>query len=533
MYQDKQYRRPPGLIPLLGCSAILLCAAACTATRKGPVMEPVPYTWGCCDYESLAGVLETPACEELDKPIDRRSRDAGVRILDYASACLAANRIEQAQKALYEAILITNDLTLGEAEGQASLFFDEALKTWQGEAYERAMVELLHGICLMQQGDFENARVAFDRAIMTDHFSKGAIAGIEGSPDGRLAFSFNEECSRRGASLMQRDFLAAYMLRTLAYIRQGRMKPARASWEEARRIYREMVETATASLEGMETKFTTWTGPDGRYMYPSVYLPPFPRWAANDGRLFNQSIEELAGANLLVVVATGSRPRKVKAGVAKLGGDAKYVHDSYLPPAETIEAIDLLVDGRHAGPLTHCLNLYGQAAGRGPSMKDRAQERKELVENIGEMLEKHGSYGLQYAGTLIRVLNQEKADTRQWTLLPNSIHLWVGKVPPGTRRLCCLPTGGNAANQDPLLVEWLAPALQTLEKGYVAEYLDLHRPEEMPTAVRHARFAEVDLPAEGLRTVFLAERFEAHVRKAPPPVEPRVYRLKPRRTPPK
>ena len=68
------------------------------------------------------------------------------------------------------------------------------------------------------------------------------------------------------------------------------------------------------------------------------------------------------------------------------------------------------MDGEYQGAMCRCLDLYVQAAGRGPSSKDLAQIRKEQVEMVGEFLQEHGSMGLQYVGLLIRAANEEKAD---------------------------------------------------------------------------------------------------------------------------
>lgn len=149
-----------------GCS---LGLAGCASAPKQP--PPPAYSWGRCEYRQVAEDLRPRAEFELSKPIGKRAKDAGVELLDYASACLACGRYEEAQRYFYEAIVLTNDLALDKAGGEASLTFAESLKTWQGEAYERATIELLHGISLMRLGDFDNARVAFDRAISTDQFS--------------------------------------------------------------------------------------------------------------------------------------------------------------------------------------------------------------------------------------------------------------------------------------------------------------------------------------------------------------------------
>lgn len=512
-----------------------LCAAALAGAviggcASGPPPPP-PYIWGNCDYERVAEQLKQRADLEMQKVIEKRSRDAGVHLLDYASACLACGRVEEAQQALYQSILLTNDLTVNETGGKASLIFAESLKTWQGEAYERATLELLHGVCLMKCGDYDNARVAFDRAIGTDRFSHGGVAGVDGQVNdksGLQVLTENEQCVSRGGSLYRRDFLPAYLLRTLCYVQQGRMKLAEKSHEQFAIVYEDLqaMPMDAAALVSAET----WTGKDGRYNYPTGYVPPAP--PGTPSSLLGISFEELVRANLVVIAATGSRPRKVRVGRQGYG-ETQFVHDSYLAPSESLDQMDLMIDGHHAGAMTQCLNLFSQVAGRGPSAKDLSQQFKQGMEDFGEVLEDYGSYGVQYIGSVIRAINQEEADVRQWALLPNAIHLWIGRVEPGPHELTCLGTGRNLPVREEGWTQFLVPAVQGSERAYLNLLAsDARRPERNPVAARHTRIERATIPQEGLATVFVAERFNAHVTAAAPG-EPRVYELLPRRTPPR
>jgi len=350
-----------------------------TILLAGCAAPPRCYTWGTTPYATAADALRKAAQSEMSKPLDQRAKDAGVSILDYATANLAIGKINEAQKAFYQGILLTNDMTLRESDGDASLVWDEATKVWQGEAYERAAAELLHGICLMDMGDYDNARVAFDRALVSDRFSKGALREREGSPSSGLGFCLNDSVNARGGSVFQRDFLAAYVLRTLCYIRMKKLERARKSWHETTKLYRELLATAQENANISTPVY--WTDNSGRYQHPNVYLPPFRLCSLGNaspvsvsGDLFSKSFDELAQANFLLVAASGSRPKKVKVGPPV--GNANFIHDDYLYPAESIQGLSLMIDGKIVGLMTQCLNLYGQSAGRGPSAKDLAQERK-------------------------------------------------------------------------------------------------------------------------------------------------------------
>jgi tetratricopeptide (TPR) repeat protein len=509
---------------VLAAAAIVLAGSlsgGCTR-RTAPTVD----TWGTTDYSQYAEAREASVQQVLSKTPDQRKRDAGIKLLDYAAARLAAGDPEAAQQAFYEGILLVNDLSLGASSGDASLIFAESLKVWQGEAYERAMVELLHGIALMQLGDFENARVAFDRTLVTDRFSDGAVVGLEGhlADGGRGNFVLNDEIRNRGGALYQRDFLAAYVLRTLAYIQQGRIARARQSWAETQRV----IEDIDAAREWFGSAEMTWTGFDGKYTYPHVFVPPF-RSAVNDG-LMDLSFEDLEQANLLVVAATGSRPDKVRTG-------SNFVHDGYLPPAEAVYRLDVLLDGEHVGGMMQGVDLFGQVAGRGRSAKDRAQDTKAAIESFGITLESYGVYGVQYIGSLIRIINQEEADVRQWNLLPNAIHLWIGRVEPGQRRLSLVASGRNAASEHITIHNArrnvYSNLVRTLEQQYLAQRVSPADDAYLVTAVapRHTYVQDIAIEPGALHVTFIAERVDRDVRRVAG-LEPQEYVLAPRRTPP-
>ncbi|MCO6437281.1 MAG: hypothetical protein J5J06_09370 [Phycisphaerae bacterium] len=519
--------RPSGIFAALAALSCGLGFGGCASTPKQP--PPPAYSWGNCAYRLVADNLKPKVQAELAKPMRKRAKDAGVTLLDYASACLASGRYEEAQRYFYEAILLTNDLALDKAGGEASLTFAESLKTWQGEAYERATIELLHGIALMRLGDFDNARVAFDRAISTDRFSKGAVTGYEGtSTKNGLAFQPNERYSQQGGSVYQRDFLAAYLLRTLCYIQDGRLSRARRSYDEFRRVYAELREAAEAAPVTAGTR--TWTGSEGRYSYPNVFLSPL--YPSDPGKAFALSFDDLRSANLLVVSANGCRPRKVKTGPMGYN-KAHFVHDAYLRPSEPVHKVDMFVDDRYVGALTSALNLFGQAAGRGPSAKDIAQEKKGGVETFGEILQQHGSYGIQYIGVLIQAVNQEEADVRQWGLLPNSIHLWIGHVPSGTHNLELVASGRNIPVREQGWPAYFPGAIQGDERAYLSDWSGWeYAPGGSPLAPRHTLSEDVVVPDVGLNTVFLAENFNGDVSSVADS-ETRSYELLPRRVPEK
>jgi len=515
------------------CGLVLFVMSGCAAPKPAAPST----TWGACRYDRVAAQLQKPVQEQLKLPAERRPRDSGVTILDYAAACLAAGDADGAQQAFYQAILVTNDFTLGESAGNTSLVFSESAKVWQGEAFERAMIELLHGIALIQQGDFDNARVAFDRAIAADRYSRGGVAEIEGyaatPPEakntGVQVFNENDACHNGGGTVVCRDFLAAYILRTMCFLHLNRLRQARQSWAETGKVFDDLCRVTEASGAGVNHT-DVWTGDEGRYSFPKVYLPPFR--AANRVRkqIVAQSLEDLRRANVLIIAATGSRPKKVRTGTVT-GQSVKFVHDGFLPPSESITDFAVVIDGERRGEMVQCLNMYGQVAGRGPSLKDAAQEHKRKVEDVGEALENSGNDYLKLIGSIVRAVNQEEADVRQWRLLPNSIHLWLGRIEPGVHTLRLLPEGANVAATESPVDTIFAGYIQASEVAYARGVLGNWRMgQSMPYAARHALARSLVVPETGLTTLFIPEQFNEQVRVAAP-APPRSYELLPRMKP--
>ncbi len=526
-----QANRLPWRFACCGLASLLLngCAAPPKTVQSA--------TWGSCHYNQVATGLQEPVQEQLGVQVDRRPRDSAVTFLDYASACLASGRVDEAQQAFYQAILVTNDFTLGESAGETSLVFSESAKVWQGEAYERAMIELLHGICLMQQGDYDNARVAFDRTIATDRYSRGGIANVEGKAStpaeakgrGIPVFEAFAACRNEGGTVFRRDFLSAYVLRTMCFLHLNRMRQAKLSWVETKKLFESLCDATSAA--GSSVKSTSvWTGIDGRYSFPKVYLPPFRAADTVREQLLVKSLNDLQQANVLIIAATGSRPKKVKTGTVT-GDSVKFVHDGFLPPSESITSLSLVIDGQRRGEMVQCLNLYGQVAGRGPSVKDLAQERKRKTEDFGEALQNSGNNYLKIIGSIIRAVNQEEADIRQWRLLPNAIHLWLGRIEPGTHTLRLLPEGANTAPIELPLDMAYAGYIQAMEVAYAQNVLcSWHGGRPMPYAARHALARSFEAPEVGLNILFIPEQFNEQV-SAVPPAPPRTYELLPRMKP--
>lgn len=58
------------------------------------------------------------------------------------------------------------------AQKARSLWYEEGAKTFKGEPYERAMVFYYRGLIYLRKGDYENARAAFRQGLLQDAFAE-------------------------------------------------------------------------------------------------------------------------------------------------------------------------------------------------------------------------------------------------------------------------------------------------------------------------------------------------------------------------
>ncbi|MFH1017129.1 MAG: tetratricopeptide repeat protein [Pseudomonadota bacterium] len=134
--------------------ALLLFLAACS-TRL-PVTGVDAYQRH--DYATAIAVFKAKA----QNPNDKNYVLYNLAIL---SAAMAAGDYETAQKAALEAQkMMWSDV--GAGRGQASLISAEALKVFKGEPFEKAMASVYSGIIFFNQGDLDNARAAFAKALL-------------------------------------------------------------------------------------------------------------------------------------------------------------------------------------------------------------------------------------------------------------------------------------------------------------------------------------------------------------------------------
>ena len=116
---------------------------------------------------------------EVLKPAYRRLAEEGKRnvVLNRMRVGLDAYQLgykdyatEAFAKALADIeVIYAGDKTAAKAR---SLWYEEGMKDFKGEPYERAMAYYYRGLLLLEKGDYENARAAFKSGVIQDAFAE-------------------------------------------------------------------------------------------------------------------------------------------------------------------------------------------------------------------------------------------------------------------------------------------------------------------------------------------------------------------------
>lgn len=291
---------------------------------------------------------------------------------------LGYNRL--AEKAFDEALFgIETVYANNEIAAKArSVWYEESVKDFKGEPYERAMAYYYRGLLFLKSGDFDNARAAFKSAILQD--------------------SFAEEDQNRC------DFALMIFLEGWASMLAGDRDMADALFKEL-----------------------------------SKFKPDF---------------KTPEGSNILVVIETGTSPRKVSDGP----GHAELKFRKGRNFTETRAELD--VNGVPFGAYL-MEDIYWQASSRGGRPIDKILAGKvhfrQTTEKIGTTLTDISSAsmilssGFQNAGgiqaasgalALVGIVNmalaanaRPNADTRYWDNLPDTVHVYTGHIPQGNHQI--------------------------------------------------------------------------------------------------
>ncbi len=105
------------------------------------------------------------------KDLNKRDKNFVLYNLAFASAALTGGGYYDSERALLDSTeVMTGDA--GKSRGLLSLISAESIKVFKGEPFEKVMAYLYLGIIYYNQADFENARAAFNKALLMDKQSK-------------------------------------------------------------------------------------------------------------------------------------------------------------------------------------------------------------------------------------------------------------------------------------------------------------------------------------------------------------------------
>lgn len=357
---------------------LALCLTALLATLVACAARPTEYATRALSDQEQQHVAAQPA---VLQPLYRKLYEEGRRneVLNRMEIGLTAFRhghYRHAEQAFDAAIVdIESVFADNEAARRArSLWYQEDEKDFKGEPYERAMVYLYRGLLYLRAGDYDNARASFLGGLLHDSFAE---------EEQHIA-----------------DF-AAFM-----YL---------AGWAARKAGFDRLADEHFAELQEFR---------------PDAPLPD-------------------ADHNVLLFVETGTSPRKL--------GDGMGHHQMVYRRGRGFEDVRARVeyDGRWiaAYPLE---DIYFQASTRGGRAVDRIIEGqvqfKRQTESVGSNLTSVTNNSVVAgltAGTgvfaavsavgvgalALSARANPRADIRYWGSLPDTIHVYTVKMPPGAHVL--------------------------------------------------------------------------------------------------
>lgn len=105
---------------------------------------------------------------------DEGARNAVLNHMRIGVAAMKKNSYDESRQAFDKALLGIETLYANnESAAKArSLWYEEGMKDFKGEPYERVMAFYYRGLLFLKDGDYENARAAFKSAIIQDAFKE-------------------------------------------------------------------------------------------------------------------------------------------------------------------------------------------------------------------------------------------------------------------------------------------------------------------------------------------------------------------------
>ena len=302
--------------------------------------------------------------------------------LRLGQAALAAGDLRTAEAAYYRAYETLNAAGVNNgARTAATVLFNERVRIWLGEPYERAIANYQLGVVYYLQGDYGNARGAFENALF------------------RLRRYADEEDADKGYTEQESTFAVAYVLLGRCWQRLGREDLAEQNFAKARDLDPSLGPLADPALHARTNVLliVEWgTAPEkvaeGSALHfataPTTLLPQ-PRVSV-DGRLAAAASDAAVPTTDTHVMALQRRWQTV----------------------DTFRAVREVVG---AGSMIGGVIVLDQGL--------RRDNEEAALAGIGLI-------------ALGALLNASSApDTRQWEMAPRTIYLIPLELPPGTHEI--------------------------------------------------------------------------------------------------
>jgi tetratricopeptide (TPR) repeat protein len=356
----------------LAATALALTAGCANQDQIDAQQAVVAYQFG--NYAEATRLL-TPLAKKTNEDFVLNNCRLG-------SSTLAMYDLVQSQAAFLQAYEVLNSFGTNDGGRTAgAVLVDEKIKIWRGEPFERAMANFYLGLTCYMQGDFNNARGAFENALFKLRDYQTDDAAADPNPDKYRDVDSN--------------FVLAHYLLARCYQRLDRQDLAAAAFKR--------VATLRPELSAMADE------------------------------------QRNHAANVLLVVDWGFGPRKATTADGTIAGFYPTpAEDGPIPRPMVI------VDGRPVdttGIDAPLVDLVALAQDRKWQSIDTIRTIKSVV---GTGLIVGGAYetlaaehqqnaeiglGLLLAGILLKLSSQ--ADTRVWEMLPRATFAIALPLPPG------------------------------------------------------------------------------------------------------
>ena len=330
----------------------------------------------------IFGCATTSTVSATPKKSNKEGNDSVLKSMCLGTENLSKGNIQNAKNYFSSATTSISGIwgDTPEAQKARSLWYDEAIKPFKGEPYERMMAFYYMGLLFLMDNDYGNAQASFRQSVMQDAFA--------------------EENQYR-ADVVLPLFLQAWALQA-----QGSYKPAEDAYSLVKKNRPDF------KLPSMEKQ-------------PNVLL-----------------IVETGKSPRTVADGVGSYQLKFFRGKKFIDKRAKYSIDGQMPidlyPMEDIfwqastrggRAVDRIVDGK--------VQFRETTEGLGSALTDISSELLDNPNSYGGDAEEIGlALGIVgIASTLLSGKAKPAVDTRYWDNLPDVVHLSTFHLDPGNHNI--------------------------------------------------------------------------------------------------